>query len=923
MPRRFHRPPLTTVVCFFLVTLALEPFLQAQNSVSTGVVSGRVEDPSGAVIPAADIIISNTATGYKQVSASDKDGLFSFAAVPSGAYTLAASAPGFGGVRVTNVNATVGQTTTIVVKMDVGEVSQQVQVSAEAEVLNTGDSSISSVISHELVENLPSLRRNFTDFALLSPTVSQDGQFGSVSFAGTQGEYTSNYAHGNGGVSFSVDGANATSRWSSEQRMQTRPPYLFGAESVQEFQVSESPYSPAYGGGSAGYINTVTKSGTNAFHGQAFYFNRNTGTGAIDAVSKANGYTKALDVRQQFGAGLGGPVIKNKLFFYFDYEQQRRKNPISIINASQAAVNVTNFGLPAGTVLPAPTGYPVPSGLTSAAPGNPLYLQQVSNALYAVDSNLGFYPRRQDDLLFFERADFMATSKDQIAMRYNYTVFRATATTTSNPVSTTGFTAYSLEREPDHDALVHWTHIFSPTLLLDTHVFYTRNDDSQFPANLVPSGFSPTVSLRSPSSFTIGNTAISDVREYEWGGSEHVTWVKGRHTLDLGADLTHDSNVTTTLTGYQGAYTFTSLTAFALGQYSLYSQSSGQPIRRIGFPAYGFYIGDTYKVSTNLTLNLGVRQDWQVYPQPTLNPVVPLTGQFPNDYGRWAPRIGFAYHPLARTVIRGGIGIFRPFLASKNYLDATTSNGLVNLRSSLSLGYNSALAPNAQTVVFPNILPPTTSLFAASPNLNVIDPGFKNTSTVQGSLQIEQQLTNTLTVTVGSIWVHSEHLISSSYFDLNLKEPEGTTDYIVCPAGTRTVPCVGSAPITLMNLDAGTLQEGARYSVSTRSPRWSVPETALTPPDLPNSVRTTITGSVRRSLTRSRTTSPATASMPTTSGAMPIQRARICWINAIRCWRQSFISRNTPAQVLPKLCFQTGWSAPLRNMAPAIRMRES
>ena len=125
----------------------------------------------------------------------------------------------------------------------------------------------------------------------------------------------------------------------------------------------------------------MTKSGTNAFHGDAFYYNRNTGTGAIDAVSKANGYPKALDVRQQFGAGLGGPIVKNKLFFFFDYEQQRRKDPISIINTSQAAVNVTSFGLPAGTVLPTPTGYPVPSGLTAAAPGNPVYLQQVSNAL--------------------------------------------------------------------------------------------------------------------------------------------------------------------------------------------------------------------------------------------------------------------------------------------------------------------------------------------------------------------------------------------------------------------------------------------------------------------------------------------------------------------------------------------------------------
>src|ERR1700676_1595956 len=129
-----------------MVTLLVKSLLRAQNSVSTGIVNGRVEDPSGAVISGADVVISSPDNGYKQVSASDKDGLFSFSALPAGAYILAASAAGFGGVRVTNVNATVGQTTTIVCKMAVGEVSQQVQVSAEPEVLNTGDSSISSVI---------------------------------------------------------------------------------------------------------------------------------------------------------------------------------------------------------------------------------------------------------------------------------------------------------------------------------------------------------------------------------------------------------------------------------------------------------------------------------------------------------------------------------------------------------------------------------------------------------------------------------------------------------------------------------------------------------------------------------------------------------------------------------------------------------
>jgi hypothetical protein len=589
---RFHRSsPVTTIAFISLMTLAFEPFLKAQNSVSTGIISGRIEDASGAVVADAVIVITNPNNGYTQAEKSNGDGLFSFATLPVGVYTVTASATGFKGVQVSNVNASVGQTTTIVLKMEVGDVTQQVQVSAEAEVLNTSDSSISSVVGDETIHNLPSLRRQYTDFALLSPSVTVDGQFGSISFAGTQGDYTSNYAHGNGGNAFSVDGANATSRYLSEQRMQTIVPYVFGSESIQEFQISENPYSSAYGGGSAGYVNTVTKSGTNSFHGDAFYYNRNSATGAIDAVSKANGYPKALDVRQQFGAGLGGPVVKNKLFFSFDYEQQRRKDPISIINTSQAALNVTSFGLSAGT------GYPVPSSLTAPAAGNPLYLQQVSNALYEVQSNLGFYPRRQDDLVLFERADLLATAKDQIALRYNYNTFVSPGGVTSNPVPNFGYTYYPIYYAQDHDALVHGTHVVSPTLLLDTHVFFSLNNTLN-----APSGSSPVVSFTVPSSLSIGPSAQSDVRETEWGGSEHFSLIKGRHTLDFGADVTYDRNVSLSYSGYYGTYKFASPTAFALGQYNTYSQSAGAPVYRIGFPTYGLYIGDTYKVNKKLVL---------------------------------------------------------------------------------------------------------------------------------------------------------------------------------------------------------------------------------------------------------------------------------------------------------------------------------
>ncbi len=790
--------------------MLLHFLLGAQSSVSTGVVSGWVRDTGDAAVAGTDIVITNVATGFKQVTRSSENGYFAFSALPVGIYHLAASASGFKALEITNVAASIGQTTTLNLKMEVGGLNQQVTVSADAEVLNKSEAHISSTIESAMVENLPSLRRNFTDFVLLTPNATTDGQFGDVTFAGSTGGAFSNYANSNASNAFAVDGANATSRYWGSQRGLTRIPYLFGAESVQEFQVSLNPYSPTYGGASTGFVNTVTKSGTNTFHGHAFYFNRNTGTGATDAVSKAAGVAKALDVRQQFGAGIGGPIAKNRMFFFFDYEQQRRKNPISVLNPAQSAVGVTNFGLPAGTALPTPNGYPVPSGLTAADPANPFYLQQVSNALGQIRGNLGIRQRRQDDLVFFQKVDLLATQQDQLSFHYNYNTFTSPGgTITSNPVPATGIQSLSNNDVRDHSALVHWVHSFGPSLLNDLHFSYTRDQQITSPSGLAPAGFQPSVRLTVPSTFTIGNSAPSDLREYEWSFSDRVSLNRGRHSFDFGADISRDSIVSLSLSGYNGTYTFSNLTNFALGVYSLYTQNSGQPLIRVKFPTYAFYVGDSFKATSKLTFTLGFRQDFQIYPQPPLNPAVPLTGKYNNDFNRWAPRVGFAYNVRPRTVIRGGAGMFRAFLTAQNYINATTTNGLASLRSSLSLPYNSALAPNAQGVVFPNTLPATSPLFAASPNVNVIDPGMRNPSTIQASLQIEQQLTQAMTMTVGGTWVHGSHLVSSSYYDLNLRQPTGTTQYVVCPPGTTVVPCSGTNTVSLPNLDAGRFQQGA------------------------------------------------------------------------------------------------------------------
>src|SRR5271163_4514589 len=221
-----------------------------------------------------------------------------------GSYSVRADAAGFREVDAL-VRVLVGNTTVQDIKMQVGSGSDTVKVIG-GPLLRPTESSASTVIDHSMIEDLPLNGRRYTNFTVLSPNTSYDGDTGLVSIAGQQGGEDSGYANGNGSNAFTVDGSNATNNYFSDIIGRYRIPYLFGENAIQEFQVSVSPYSAVYGGG-AGFVNAVTQSGSNMFHGSAFYYNRNSATGANDAIDKAAGLPKPEDVLQQFGGGVGGP----------------------------------------------------------------------------------------------------------------------------------------------------------------------------------------------------------------------------------------------------------------------------------------------------------------------------------------------------------------------------------------------------------------------------------------------------------------------------------------------------------------------------------------------------------------------------------------------------------------------------------------
>ena len=808
----------------FLLAILTPLPLGAQNVVLSGALSGRVTDQHGAVVQRASVVVQNLDTRVEATTETGSSGLYRFSALLPGSYSLSVSLKGFHTVH-SRVQVQVGNTTAEDFELQVGATAEIVTVVGTTPQLRPTESSTSTVMTRSFFEELPLNGRKYTDFTQLSPNTSTDGDTGLVSIAGQQGGEDSGYANGNGSTSFTVDGTNATSNYFGDILGRYRIPYLYGENAIQEFQVAASPYSSIYGGGE-GFINTVTRSGTNAFHGEAFYYNRNSAFQANDALSKASGLSKPFDNLQQFGGGLGGPIVRDRLWFFADYEQQLENNPISVINPAlettpenEANFLSANFGIPGGTVLPAANGpLPLPGNDTAPDPSNPVYLQQVSNALNALNSNLGVKPRHRNDYQIMGRLDWQASPRNSLFLSFNVNRFNSPGGVITAP--TVGDYGMQVLANADvhvfHTSMA-WTHAFSSNLLNELHLGASDDNQISTPTGLAAS--TPTIILDSPAAFTLGNApfSIGRVFERQWSIADRVDYIIGRHTLQFGFDLTRvwdtdnndggaDPNAAVDLGSFLGSYEFSNLESFALGQYNIFSQTSGNPTFSFAVPYYGFYVQDTFRVLPRLTLEMGLREDFQVYPQPKENPEFPLTGQYPNQFQRLAPRFGLAWQPVSKTVFRGGFGEFYSNMNGLNYRNAVVSNGLASQQSSASINYGSG-APNQQTPTFPNILPSNSPLFSASEDISLVSPQFRVPYVLEASLQIEREIFENTTLSVGTIWNRGVHLLSGSGYDLNLNTLQGTTTYIVCPPGTTSAPCTGPT-ISLPNMDNGLLTEG-------------------------------------------------------------------------------------------------------------------
>ncbi len=328
----------------------------AHAQTATGTITGTVTDQKGLAMTGVNVLVHSEDTGVDQKAVLTGDsGTYAVPSLPVGTYDITASQPGFGSVDHKGVTLEVGQTVRIDFQMSVAATQTLVTVTTEIPTLETEKTEQSQNVSESLVTNLPVSSRRWEQFALLTPGSNPDGTNGSVSFHGINSMYNNN----------SVDGANNNTAYDQTTRGGYNSGYVYSSDAIREFQVASGSYNAELGQAAGASVNAITKSGSSAYHGDLFYAGRSPDFNAYDSVSKASGTpSQAIKQQNQFGGAVGGPIIKDKLFFYTNIDFFRRVNPVSVPDT--AAVQVQNMICPQGG-LTLPGGGPSLTARATAA----------------------------------------------------------------------------------------------------------------------------------------------------------------------------------------------------------------------------------------------------------------------------------------------------------------------------------------------------------------------------------------------------------------------------------------------------------------------------------------------------------------------------------------------------------------------------
>jgi hypothetical protein len=812
------------------------PNSRAQTAVD-GAVGGTVVDASGAIVGGATVTVVNNATNAEQTATADGSGYFRVIHLQPGTYNVTISASGFQPYKSVDVTVQVGLLTTIDAHVQVGSTSQTVEVTGAAPLINTTNPDFAGIIDQRVLHDLPVSNYRWSSYALLTPGVVNDSNgYGLLSFRG-QSTLLNNVT---------IDGTDDNQAFFSEERGRTRAGYSTAKESVQEFQVNTSNYSVEYGRSAGGIVNSVTKSGTNSFHGVGYYFDRDSAWAATNStvthpvqVSNTPPTYKVVpfkptDLRRQFGLAVGGPIWKDKIFFFFAADKFYHDFPAAA-TITGASAN-SNFYTPADAALPA--------GKTCGATGSAAPNYQDANVcqiatntgqtyassytvynagIAGLQSTLGTAPRTGDQTIYFPKLDWQVNGKNHVSVEANRMRWTSPAGIQTSPAVAYGLSSFGNDYVRDTWIVGKLDTLFTPIWSNEARYMYGR--DFEYETNQAPTPYETSTLINTPTYtnplglptnvyltgfFQIGTpqfllrAAYPDERR--WQFSDTVNWIHGNHSFKFGGDYVHTYDLLSNLYNQFGGYTYSGNTLLGnyisdaylasnasttskAAHYTFFNQGAG--LAGIPFTTgdYSLFAQDEWKATRRLSLTLGIRWEYESFPGAQLvNSAVAQTSKLNDMKTNFGPRVGFAYDPYGtgRTIVRGGYGMFFARAINSTLYQALIGTGAAGSQTNPQFNAGQNCAP-----VFPQVVAPAQQgacLGSASGNATVdyLNPNFKIPQIHQADLTVETQVTNHDVFSVS--WLGSFGRRLPDFVDVNLPAPTPVSFTIVDPQQQGPIP---------------------------------------------------------------------------------------------------------------------------------------
>ena len=784
---------------------------QAQST-TDGAVGGTVTDQSGAVVPNASVAAKNLGTGSSSAGTTDGSGRFLIIHLQPGTFSIEITATGFAGFKATSITVEVGRVTGIDATLNVKAQTETVVATAEAPVITTDRADLTSNINDISINNLPINGRRWSTFALGTPGAVPDGGFGLVSFRGVSGLLNNN----------TVDGGDNNQAFFAEEKGRTRISYSISESSIREFQVNTSNYSAEYGRSAGGVVNAVTKSGTNRTHGEAFWFYRSSDFGAFNPFQTIVPRppapstpipVKPEDKRHQFGGNIGGPIIKDKLFLFFNADQQKRNFP-GVANASSPAA----FFAPITVAAPTTCTPLPPATLTE---GQTLFCRgitqaQTDQALGFLQSLTGVVPRTGDQLLLFPKIDWNIDAKHHLSLEYNRMRWSSPAGIQTGGVVFRGQESFGNDFVKDDTAIARLVSTLTPTMINEFRFQYGRDfefENTQGPIAGEPvsfKGISPQITISGSAGIVFGKPNFLDRRafpdEHSYELADTFSISRGKHLFKFGADIIRFHDLNDNLFQESGAYTYSkrvdfisdyvaavnnfpqpACTTTAPGGtpvpvpcYSNFNQGFGPTAFEFTTLDYGLFAQDDWRILPRLTLNLGLRWDYEKLPDPQIpNTLLPATSVFPSDKNNFGPRAGLAWDLTGRgkSVVRGGYGIYYGRIINSTISNAITNTGVT--AGQLQFQIVPVVTPGTPTPgapPYPNVLSAASGT-TTPPDVVVFAPNTPNPMIHEFDLVFEHQIATNTAVSVSYVGSLGRNL--PIFIDTNLFTPAGSITYSI------------------------------------------------------------------------------------------------------------------------------------------------